>query len=92
MKTKLSIFREEEHKFTHHVLEGAPDQWALDRGATHTLDCGNWGTRPARLTKTRLYVGVDEAADGSIVWETWRGRVQTVWENVDAPESLVLAS
>ena len=91
MKTTLSVFREEEHKVTHHVYEGAPDQWASDRGATHTLDCGKWGTRPARLSKTRLYVGVDEVAD-DIVWETWRGRVQTVWENVNFPDSSVLAS
>jgi hypothetical protein len=34
------------------------------------------GTRPAKLLKTILYVGVDEA-DDQIVWEKWE--IKTLW-------------
>jgi hypothetical protein len=69
-----SYVREREFKKGHDVFDGAPNDWSAERGATHTLDCGSGagrGTRPARLLKTVLYVGVDEDADGQIVWEKW---------------------
>ena len=73
-------FREETYRRLHEVLEGAPDEWAATRGATHTLHMphlkgGPHGTtRPAKVGKTRVYIGVDEDDNGQIVWETWRGR------------------
>ena len=74
----LTIFKEREHGLHHEVYEGAPCEWSRDRGATHTLWCGaghGRGTRPARLLKTRLLVGVDELPGDQIQWETWAGRV-----------------
>ena len=71
--------REKEYGKSHDVYEGAPDEWAAERGATHTLYCGEVegpygnhgrGTRPAKLLKTVMYVGVDEV-DGDIVWQKW---------------------
>ena len=64
---------------THTVLHGSPTGWAEARGATHTLYCGEGhgrGLRPARLLKTVLWVGTDEAptwdaTDTKIVWEKW---------------------
>jgi hypothetical protein len=58
---------------THEVWDGAPCDWSRVRGATHTLDCGigpGRGTRPAKLLKSVIYVGIDEA-DDMIVWEKW---------------------
>ena len=57
------------------VWSAAPCAWSRDRGATHTLlvenDHAGGGTRPARLLKTVMYVGIDEV-DNDIVWEKWR--------------------
>lgn len=72
------------HKHTHEVFSGAPDGWAEARGATHTLYCGEGhlrGTRPAKLGKTVLWVGVDETStadgtDSKIVWEKWDIRIK----------------
>jgi len=73
-KGQETIVTEQEFKHRHSVFEGAPDEWAENQGATHTLFCGTGigeGTRPARLLKTRLFVGVDEDERGNIVWEKW---------------------
>lgn len=86
-KTKITGVRERDHGKTHEVYEGPPCEWSQERGATHTLYCGELegpfarpqtGTRPARLLKTVLYVGIDEA-DDAIVWEKWT--IKTLWEN-----------
>lgn len=69
-----TVVREKEFKKNHLVFDGAPDDWAKERGATHTLYIETTlreETRPARLLKTRLYVGVDETPDGGIEWERW---------------------
>ena len=70
--------REKTHGLVHEVFSCA-DGWAVARGATHTLYCGEGhgrGIRSARLLQTVLWVGVDETptADGTdhrIVWEKW---------------------
>ena len=71
----LTIVREKDYRKTFDILEGAPDEWAAERGATHTMIVGNesrgFGSRPVRLFKAVLHFGADEAADGSIVWERW---------------------
>lgn len=64
---------EKELKNRHCVYDGPPCEWSKERGATHTLYCGDGigkGTRPAKLLKTVLYVGTDEL-DDDIVWEKW---------------------
>jgi len=68
---KADFFRDKEHKNYHWFLRGAPDAWALERGATHTLMCEDGTTRPLRLLKTLAYVGVDELPGGAIEWERW---------------------
>ena len=73
-----TLVREKEYKKLHDIFDGAPNEWCAVRGATHTLDCGEGlgrGTRPAKLLKTRLYVGVDENEYGDIVWEKWETRI-----------------
>jgi hypothetical protein len=69
-----NFFRDVEHKNYHWFLKGAPDAWAAEHGATHTLviDGPMAGTRPLKLKKTVAYVGVDEAEGGGIVWEKWQ--------------------
>lgn len=79
-----TIFRENSYKKSHEFYDRAPDQWAADHGATHTLWCGEQlgaGTRPAKLKATVAYVGVDENEDGSIKWEKWNGKILVVWPN-----------
>jgi hypothetical protein len=69
--------REQDHGNHFDVFAGAPCQWSADRGATHTLWLGEGmaeGSRPARLLKTVMWVGVDEDADGGLVWEKWAVR------------------
>jgi hypothetical protein len=84
----LSIFLEKEYGRDHEVYDCAPDEWAFNNGATHTLyigkkkDIGGCGTRPAKLLKTVLYVGVDENETGGIKWEKWHGRITMEWNNV----------
>lgn len=79
-KTPIVMVKEREYRKTHEVYQGAPCEWSAARGATHTLYCGEvegpfarpgTGTRPAKLLKTVLYVGVDEL-DGDVVWERWQ--------------------
>ncbi len=63
--------KETDCKNTHTVFDGAPSEWAKANGATHTLwvDCDN-STRPAILSKSRLFVMIDED-EGGPVWERW---------------------
>ena len=72
--------REKKYGKSHEVYEDAPCAWSAERGATHTLYCGEVdgpygtpgrGTRPAKLLKSVMYVGVDEDEDGHIVWQKW---------------------
>lgn len=79
-ETTTHYVKEAECKLVHRVTSGAPCEWSRERGATHTLHTDSeWmhhkgaygGTRPARLLKTRLYVGTDETPDGNIHWEKW---------------------
>ena len=78
------LFRLHENKKVHEFYDCAPDQWSLDRGATHTLWLGEGlgkGTRPAKLKATVAYVGLDENEDGSIKWEKWLGKTMVIWPN-----------
>jgi hypothetical protein len=88
-KTPITGVVEKEYKKHHDVYEGAPCEWSRVRGATHTLYCGEvegpyarpgTGTRPAKLSKTVLYVGIDEA-DDLIVWEKWNVRTRYTFQN-----------
>lgn len=79
----MTLVKERSFGKYHCVFSGAPDEWARDRGATHTLaigkkDIGGGGTRPAKLLKTRLYVGVDETDSGDIEWERWETCIWSV--------------
>jgi len=76
----LSIVREKEYGHTHEVFHCAPCAWSRDRGATHTLTTKD-GTRPARLMKTRLYVGTDETEDGDIKWDKWEISPVSQWDD-----------
>jgi hypothetical protein len=57
--------------------DGAPDEWAGQRGATHTVrltyrDLPHQSPlRGAKILKTVLYLAVDESPEGDIVWEKW---------------------
>lgn len=64
-------FREAEFKKWFEYRIGAPTDWAAERGATHTLFCAFGEELGARVLKSVVYVLVDEAADGSAVWEKW---------------------
>ena len=71
----------------HEFYDAAPCVWSRDRGATHSLIVTrdpdfNGPTRPARLLKTCVYVGIDEV-DNDIVWERWaiNPRRYSYWEN-----------
>jgi len=84
-KSPITGVREKTYGKTHDIYTGAPCDWSAERGATHTLYCGETtepfgcpgrGTRPAKLLKTVLYVGLDEEND-AIVWEKWQ--IQTLW-------------
>ena len=88
-KTPITGVREVEFKKDHEVFGGAPCDWSAERGATHTLYCGEIegpygtpgrGTRPAKLLKSVLYVGTDEQ-DDQIVWEKWSIRTRYTFEN-----------
>jgi hypothetical protein len=79
-----TVIREKEFGLSHYVYDGAPNEWARERGATHTLDCGEGpgkGTRPVRLLKTVAYIGVDEGPGETIVWEKWFIRHETRWND-----------
>lgn len=75
-RTYITV-KEATHRKYHNVFDGAPCAWSKERGATHTLFCGEGpgrGTRPAKLLKTVLHVGVDEDGEGGIKWERWQVR------------------
>ena len=79
---RLRENRDIEHRF----YDAAPCVWSRDRGATHSLIVTrdpdlNGPTRPARLLKTCVYVGIDEV-DNDIVWERWllRRKPDFRWE------------
>ena len=75
LKTRqLTRVKEREYRRWHAVFDGAPCEWSASHGATHTLYTGEGNgrdIRPARLMKTRLHVGIDDAENGGIVWQTW---------------------
>jgi hypothetical protein len=78
----VTIVREKDYGKSHEVYDGAPCEWSASHGATHTLYCGEGvgkGTRPAKLLKTCLHVGVDESPEGGIVWEIWEIRHTAHW-------------
>lgn len=84
-RAAVTGIREKQFKKSHDVFDGAPCEWSAERGATHTLYCGETegpfgsigrGTRPAKLSKTVLYVGVDER-DDQVVWEKWS--IRQLW-------------
>jgi len=71
--TTCNVVKELEYKRLHDVYDGAPCEWSAERGATHTLWCGEGpgrGSRPVIMKKTVMMVGIDEA-DDQIVWEKW---------------------
>ena len=74
----------------HEFFDAAPCVWSRDRGATHSLIIATFRgrlhdlhgpTRPARLLKTCVYVGIDEV-DNDIVWERWaiKRKPYSFWE------------
>ncbi|MGF6996754.1 hypothetical protein [Paraburkholderia sp. GAS32] len=69
-----------ENKKTH-WFEPTPHAWDLEQGATHRLILSHGESRPLRLLKTVAYVAVDEAADGTAVWEKWLIRDLRAWEH-----------
>ncbi len=77
-----ALITEREHGKSHAISAGAPDEWALRNGATHTLHLDprhapHTGlTRPVLLAnRSTLYVGTDETPDGRIAWEKWSVRM-----------------
>jgi hypothetical protein len=65
------------------ICTGAPCEWSLGQGATHTLllpncrgVCGDCGMRGVRVAKSRIYVITDEDDAGNAEWSTWTGK----WE------------
>lgn len=66
-------FREKEYGRSFGYSDTPPNEWAAERGATHNVHVAdpNCPDRPARVLKTVAYIGVDENADGNIVWEKW---------------------
>lgn len=52
-------------------FEPSKNEWANAQGATHELLLTDNNRRAVRLLKTVAYVAIDEAADGSAVWEKW---------------------
>jgi hypothetical protein len=62
------------------VVRGAPSGWAFLQGATYILYTTE-GPRAAKMTKSRAYIGVDEDADGNMIWETWPIRLTQTFSN-----------
>lgn len=82
LSRNYTVVREKQHKLLHTVYDGSPDDWAKEKGATHTLFTGEGpgrGTRPAKLLKTVLFVGVDEDPEGGIVWQKWDIKLHSKW-------------
>lgn len=56
-------------------FEPTTNEWARSHGCNHDILLINGEERRSiRLLKTVCYVAVDEAADGSPVWEKWEIR------------------
>jgi hypothetical protein len=60
-------------------FEPTSNDWAKAQGATHDLLLTDNNRRAVRLLKTVAYVAIDEAADGSAVWEKWLIRDLREW-------------
>ena len=79
IKPPYTRVREKQYGKDHYIEHRPPCDWSRERGATHTLHCecekriGRAGTRPAKLLKTILYVGLDEECD-QIIWTKWHIR------------------
>ena len=55
-------------------LNEAPDDWAKERGATHSVCVNDVVFSPLRgaiVKKTVAYVMIDEDDHGNAVWEKW---------------------
>lgn len=52
-------------------FEPTTNDWARSHGCTHDILLRDNNRRAMRLLKTVAYVAIDEAADGSPVWEKW---------------------
>jgi len=77
------IFREKEFGRDHEIYNCPPDEWAANKGATHSLFIGlrdfhGCGTRPAKLLKTVCYV-MDEEDENK--WNKWNGTIRATWDN-----------
>lgn len=80
------VLLDDSSRTKHEFFDAAPCVWSRDRGATHSLlitrdpDINGY-TRPARLLKTCVYVGIDEV-DNDIVWERWaiKRKPYSFWE------------
>lgn len=69
------LVKETDFKNTHTVFDGAPSEWAKANGATHSLWVDyDYSTRPAILSKSRLFVMFAED-EGGPVWERWKIRL-----------------
>jgi hypothetical protein len=79
IKFPCTRVREREYKLDHYISHNPPCEWSKAQGATHSLNCeveqrmGWAGTRPAKLLKTILWVGLDEE-NGQIIWTKWHIR------------------
>jgi hypothetical protein len=71
LQTYNVSFNEVEAGHRHFCAFDAPNDWAKERGATHSLETID-GTRPAQVYKTFALIGVDESDIGDIVWERWQ--------------------
>lgn len=67
----------------HFTYVPTTDEWALSMGLLDTIDVLD-GVRFAKVLKTVAYVAVDEAEDGSVVFEKWPLRSHTTWAEVAA--------
>lgn len=69
-------FIEKTHKHHFQAASGVESRWAKAHGATHTIfmNDGQNNVRYARISKTVAHVIVDEAEDGSPIWESWQIR------------------
>ena len=70
-------FTESNYNKRFEFCDGAPCEWSGKQGATHTvyvnalIGDGN-NTRPAKVLKTVVYMGLDENETGGIVWKKWK--------------------
>ena len=71
LQTYNVSFVEKEVGHRHFCTYGAPNDWAKERGTTHSLETID-GPRPAQVYKTFALIGVDESDLGNIVWARWQ--------------------